>query len=101
MSSTWKRYDWIVLLALLMGLTIHPALAQESKSPETDGSESTVQFGGPGSVAGQLAEDAEDRESLTGLNVLERYFEWKGRLSQNKGFTYTLDSIPLRLLSMK
>ncbi len=91
MSMAWKRYHLVVLLALLMGLTIHPALAQESKSPETDGSESTAQFGGPGSVTGQLAEDAEDKESLTGLNVLERYFEWKGRLSQNNGFAYTLD----------
>ena len=80
-----------ILVALLMVLSAQPGMAQEEQTPEDDGSSTGTQFGGPGSVAGQLAEDASPKDPLTGLNMLPQYFEWKDRLAVDKGFSYTLD----------
>ncbi len=84
------EYGYCLLVALL--LSIQPGIAQEAQSPgETSGSSTSQQFGGPNSVPGQLADDARLTESLTGVTLGQRYFDWKDGINEKHGLNFTLD----------
>jgi porin len=64
----------------------------EAEASEEDEEASTPQqFGGPNSVSGQLADDARLTESMAGREKLRGYFDWKDRLREEEGFSYSLD----------
>jgi porin len=76
---------------LLLLLSIQPGMAQEAQTPEDHGSSTVPQFGGPDSVRDQLADDERPKESLTGVSMLQRYFDWKDGLRKEHDFSFTLD----------
>jgi hypothetical protein len=69
MNVKWKRPSCFILVALLLVLSIQPGMAQEAQTPEGDGSSTIQQFGGPGSVPGQLADDERLTEALTDVTL--------------------------------
>jgi porin len=79
----------LVLIALAL-----PATAKEDSKTKS-GYEDVPQFGGPGSVGSVLKEDDELRKPwfrLEGINkALKTWFDWKGRLNKNYGFSFGLD----------
>ena len=81
----------IVSISLLLIFTSQVSLAQETQTPGEDEAQPVQQFGGPGSVPGQLADDARNTESLTGRTLNEDYFDWKDRLREDYGLSFTID----------
>ncbi len=77
--------------AVVLALSARPGLTHEAQTPAGSGSSTIVQFGGPDSVQGQLAEDARSKKSVTGQNLLQDYDDWKDRLREETGLSYTLD----------
>jgi len=90
MNLQWKRLDGFILVALLV-LWIQPAMALAAQTPEDDESTTVQQFGGPGSVPGQLADDARLTESLTDRAMLQDYLDWKDRVYKEYGLNFSLD----------
>jgi porin len=91
MNSAWKRHGCLILMALLLVLSIQPAMARAAQTPEGDESSAPQQFGGPNSVPGQLADDARLTESLTGRTLGQSYFDWKDGVREKHGLSFTLD----------
>ncbi len=89
-STTWKRWSFLALVSLALVSAAVPGVAQDS---DTDASSATAtpQFGGPGSVQGQLDDDAKRRGSLAGDLAPKGYFAWKDRLAENYGLSFSLD----------
>ena len=77
-----------ILAVLILMVAGQPGVAQEAQTPAD-----TVRpgFGGPGSVPGQLADDARLEASLTGRTLFESYFDWKEVLIEKYGLDFTLD----------
>jgi porin len=107
MSPEWKRLGCLVL-ATLLAASVQPGTAQETQAPEEpqeagasgepqqapaeeDGSSTQAPFGGPGSVQGQLADDAKDRTPFIEVGGLQRYLDWKDRLREEHGFSFSVD----------
>ena len=91
MSLNWKRSTCLIGIALLLMVSIQPVLAQETQSADDEGTSTVQQFGGPGSVPGQLADDARLKDSLTGATFGKRYADWKEGLKEKRGLDLTLD----------
>jgi len=91
MNSTWNGLGCIILVALLLVLSIQPAMARAAQTPEGGESSAPQQFGGPNSVPGQLADDARLTESLTARTLGQSYFDWKDGLREKHGFSFSLD----------
>ncbi len=66
-------------------------LFNQSGIAQTTSDTTQVQFGGPGSVQGQTAEDAKQNETLTNFGALQRYFNWKDKLREKNALSYTVD----------
>ena len=79
-----KLAAWIFVVPLLLVVWSQPGMAQE-------GTGALPEFGGPDSVPDQTARDAAKKETLTGLSLLEGYFDWKALLHEENGLSYTLD----------
>ncbi len=73
-----------------LGLTAQAVLAENSDS-ESILPQTAYQFGGPDAVSTQLGNDARQKETLTGQNVLRGYREWKEQFRDRTGISYTLD----------
>jgi len=79
-------------MAGLFAMTVSQfAFAQEEQGSQEDEAQPVQQFGGPGSVPGQLDEDRRLSESLTGVDTPESWAEWKKRLREEHGFDFTVD----------
>ncbi len=89
MHLEWKRPSCLVFVTLLSLLSIQPGTAEETQTPEDDGSR--TQFGGPNSVPGQLADDERLKESLTDRTMFQAYLDWKDRLREKHGLSFSLD----------
>lgn len=72
-------------------------LAEGSTTSAALGS-SSFQFGGPDAVPSQLRNDVRQKDTLTGRDSLLRYRDWKERLREGTGFSYTLDYTTAGLL---
>ena len=68
--------------ALSMSMSL---IAAAAEPPEPAG------FDGPGSVSGQLRDDARNAERGTGLPIGERWDTWKSNLQANSGLAFGLD----------
>ena len=90
MSFNWKRSTYLIGIALLL-VSIQPALAQETQSADDEEATAVQQFGGPGSVPGQLADDARLKDSLTGATFGKRYADWKEGLKDRHGLDFSVD----------
>jgi len=91
MSFTSKQSVCLVSTAILLVMSIQPAMAQEAPPPEEEESSTSQRFGGPNSVPGQLADDARLTESLTDRTAFQSYFDWKDRLREKHGVDFSLD----------
>jgi hypothetical protein len=91
MQSKSKQAVCNSLTTFLLVLSIPPAIAQDVDSTTLSDTISVQQFGGPGSVPGQLAEDKRLTESLTGVDMPESYSDWKKSLLEEHGFDFTVD----------
>jgi porin len=91
MTLKSKLSACFVLATLLLAVSTQPGLSQEAQTPEGSGSSNIVQFGGPDSVQGQLADDAKTKKSLTGPRILQGYNDWKDRLREEHGLSFSLD----------
>ena len=76
------------LLAMTISQTV---LAQETSTSGHDDTQVAQQFGGVGSVPGQLADDERLTESLTGKTFGQDYFDWKSTVHGKHGLNFTLD----------
>jgi porin len=82
----------IALAALLaMVTTNHAALAQQPKTTEHSELSTVQQFGGPGSVPGQLADDERLTKSITGRKIGQSYADWKASVKDRRGLNFTVD----------
>jgi len=94
MNLQWKRARGFIFVAQLV-LWFQPAMVQTAIAQAAPGSEdddtASQQFGGPGSVSGQLADDARLTESLTGITILPDHLDWKASVSKDRGLTFSLD----------
>jgi len=80
-----KQIGYSALIAFVILLCTQSGLAQTA-------SDSTkAQFGGPNSVSGQLADDAKHKESLAKAGKLDAYFDWKDRLKEKHGVSFSVD----------
>ena len=68
-----------------------PGEPQEAQTPEDQAPSGPSRFGGPGSVPGQLADDAKERDTFIEVGRLQRYFDWKDRLRDEHGFSFSVD----------
>ena len=75
----------IFLASLLM------MVSQSLVADEYSDSSTVQQFAGPGSVPGQLAEDARLTDSLTDVTVPQSYTDWKKGLFEKRGLNFTVD----------
>lgn len=91
MKSLWKSFNYCFAVVLLSFLWAHPSLAQDSQSSGVDESSHTPQFGGPSSVSDRLKEDAQQKDSLTGLSLMQEYWNWKERIQKDHGLSFSLD----------
>ena len=91
MNIKWKRSGCYIIIALVLVLSIQPEMVQSAQTPEGDGSSTVQQFGGPGSVPGQLADDERFTEALTDISLPQSYTDWKKNLIEKHGFNFTLD----------
>jgi porin len=80
-----------VFTIAFFAITIQPALSQEIQIPEDIEKPIAARFGGPDSVADQLADDARSKNSLTGHSFLRDYNDRKKLLYEETGIKYTLD----------
>ena len=76
---------FIVVFALIM-ITQY-GTAQEVQKPDT----TQAQFGGPGSVQGQEAEDRKAKSSVFDVGEMPAYSDWKDNLREKHALTYTVD----------
>lgn len=99
MNLQWERDSGIIFIALLV-LWIQPVLAQTAIIEEAPSQPTAVaekretddqQFGGPGSVSGQLADDARHTESLSGETILPDHIDRKADVEKEYGLRYSLD----------
>lgn len=79
------------LLATLLVSAGQSGIAQEEQTPDEEAVSTSQQFGGPNSVAGQLADDARLSESISGVSIGDRYFEWKDQIKDEHGLNFTFD----------
>jgi len=79
------------MFAALLVLSVQPGMTQGAQTPDNGGSPTWSKFGGPDWVPNQLARDAETKESVTGVSLLQDYFDWKDRLREDHGISYTFD----------
>jgi porin len=86
-----KRPGWFLVAPLLLVIWMQPVMAQEAETVEEDGARAFPGFGGPDSVPDQVSRDAREKESLTDVSLLQGYFDWKTRLTEENGVSYTLD----------
>lgn len=91
MCFKWKSPGCYFVILLLLVLWVQPGIAQEGQTPNADDYLSYPQFGGPDSVQDQLVDDARQKDSITGVNILQRYSDWKENLRKEHGFSFTLD----------
>ncbi len=90
--SLKSKHPICFVFAVLLLITVGRAgTAQEAQAPEDDGGSTTQQFGGPGSVPGQLADDARLSESITDQAILQGYFDWKGSVREEYGLNFSSD----------
>ena len=79
----------LVLIALAL-----PAAAKEESTTKSD-YEDVPQFGGPSSTGAQLEEDNAVTVPLLRFPAIDKalkpWFDWKGRLNKNYGFSFGLD----------
>ncbi len=80
-----------LFLIALLALIAQPSQSEERKEPNSITAPLTLRFGGPDSVQEQLENDFRPRDSLTGKNFLQRYDDWKTRLRDDHGLSFTLD----------
>ena len=73
-----------VLAGLLAMSLAQGAHSQDDEQP-------VQQFGGIGSVPGQLADDERLTDSLTGKTFLENWFDWKDGVRERRGLNFTVD----------
>ena len=73
----------MVLTGLLVVAMSHAAFAQETQ-PSDDETPPVQQFGGVGSVPGQLADDERLTESLTGKTFGQDYLDWKSTVHEKQ-----------------
>ncbi|MCK5276871.1 MAG: carbohydrate porin [Cyclobacteriaceae bacterium] len=66
-------------------------LFAQSGMAQTTSDTTQAQFGGPGSVQGQIADDTRHKESLAKTGKLQDYFDWKDRLREKHGLSYSVD----------
>ena len=66
-----RQQNSLIFAYLFLLLFTQLSIAQK----ETDTIQ--AQFGGPASVQGQIEEDAKQKESLSDLGALKKYFDWK------------------------
>jgi porin len=78
-------------IAMSLLMVSQAALAQQEQNPADYEDQPVQQFGGPGSVPGQLAEDRRLTESLIGVEIPQNYAEWKKALKEEKGLDFTVD----------
>jgi porin len=91
MNVKWKQPVCFIIVTLVLMLSIQPELVQATQTPESDGSSTVQQFGGPSSVPGQLAADERITESLTNVSLPQSYTDWKKSLLEKYGLALTLD----------
>ena len=91
MNFCSKILALIFTTTLLLATAIQSVLSQESTNPEDIEFPIAARFGGPTSVQDQLAEDAKSRKSVTGKNVLREYTDWKDRLREETGLSFSFD----------
>ena len=91
MSVTWRFPCVLVLVALLLVMSMQPCVADESVTPDASAVPLGSRFGGPNSVADQLAEDVRPKQTITGRTTFRRYFAWKDRLQERYGLSYSVD----------
>jgi len=80
-----------ILVALLLVVWVQPGSAQDPQASDVAAPATPQQFGGPNSVPGQLADDERLTESLTGRDVLQRYFDWKADVREKHGLDFSVD----------
>lgn len=89
-----KRY-LISLLVLALSPSWAVASPQEEERSSKSGFEEVPQFGGKGSVGGQLKEDDEVKQTVFRfggpLGVLKPYFDWKARLQAEHDLALGMD----------
>jgi len=85
------RFAYCFLVGLLAMTVSQITFAQEEPDPGADEFQPTPQFGGPGSVPGQLTDDRRLSDSLTDVDMPESWADWKKRLLEDHGFDFTMD----------
>jgi len=85
MNSERTMAGGILLVSLLM------MVSQSLVADEYSDSSTVQQFAGPGSVPGQLAEDARLTDSLTDITVPQSYTDWKKGLFEKHSINFTVD----------
>lgn len=91
MKIKWHMPGCCIGIILSLALSGHVAMAQGKSETETDNLPTFPTFGGPDSVDAQLSEDLRKKDSLTGVDLLRAYFDWKENVRKEHGFSYTLD----------
>lgn len=77
---------YFILIVILCG-NWHEVSGQNTSKMDS----TKIQFGGPNSVTGQIAEDQKYKRTLAKSDKLENYFNWKDQLKKDKGLSYTID----------
>ena len=85
-----NRFGCCFLAPLLLTAS-QAGMAQEAQSADDEATSTTQQFGGPGSVSAQLADDARHTESLTGREIGQSYSKWKDGVKDRYGLNFTVD----------
>ncbi len=77
---------------------MNAAPANQNNSSDTQfqsGYEEVPEFGGPGSVGGDLKEDDEVKKTVYRFEAIQRglkpYFDWKGRINKEHGLAFSFD----------
>jgi len=66
-------------------------MAQVGQTSEDDKTTAIQQFGGPGSVSGQIADDRRQTSPLTDTTLPQNYTDWKKSLSEDHDLDFTID----------
>jgi porin len=89
-----KKIYILILVAFLTGTMALPVTAKEDSKTKS-GYEDVPQFGGPSSTGAQLEEDNAVAVSLLRFPAIDKalkpWYDWKGRLNKNYGFSFGLD----------
>ena len=86
------NFQKVVVIGAGIGLSfLTQQVSAEDLNSTIIPSETILQFGGPDAVPSQLRNDARQKDSLTGQDVLLSYREWKERFRERTGISYTLD----------